>query len=281
MGFPNLSRAVENNGVISFKKGVNFINNITPKYAIFHIYIYLNTAKLIVNMEKWTMPESDRRLVNANDAYYHCTNVPNPTYFIRFSLLILCYDDFVVKLGFFLALVLLFTPVIVFAAPSISSISDSGQTGKYEKFEVTASVNTSAGNMFFPYDTTAVAGLTPGLGVSVDGLFTPDNWSTVYKQPGFYFVEYSENGSLYYPTGNTFWKVRFAPNKIGDWQYKISVKDAGWTIESQPRSFTVVDSNNHGFVQVSKNDSRYFEFSDGTYFPGLGVNDFIDRKSVV
>ena len=34
----------------------------------------------------------------------------------------------------------------------------------------------------------------------------------------------------------------------------------------------MASSSAHGFVRVSKNDHRYFEFDDGTYFPGLGYN---------
>ncbi len=169
--------------------------------------------------------------------------------------------------------------------PTISNITDNrasytnSQIPKYEKFEITFQVTTSATqfNYQIPYDEmiTPIPGLTAKLGVSVDGVFTSPTGQT-YNQPAFYFQgmddQVKSGNEWFYPNGNNSWKVRFAPNEVGTWQYKLTVKDAGGATTSSTQSFTVVSSTSHGFIKVSKKDPRYFEYDDGTYFPGLGYN---------
>jgi len=166
--------------------------------------------------------------------------------------------------------------------PSIGSIITNssdyslGQIPRYQKFEITFNVDIVAQNLQLPYDPAPPAGLAPGIGVTVNALFTPDNWQTVYVQPAFYYEEFQDEvksgKEWFYPDGNNFWKVRFAPDQVGIWQFRLTAQDMGGMTETQPFSFTVTSSNNKGFIKVSPNDSRYFEYDDGTYFPGLGYN---------
>lgn len=159
---------------------------------------------------------------------------------------------------------------------------------KYEKLELTFDVQgATAQNPQLPYDPAPPAGIEPGTnplhrGITVDGLFTPDNWQTVYRQPGFYYEYYDDqmasgwDGTQHdwsYPSGRFAWKVRFAPSQEGTWQYKVVAEDASGRAESPTRSVSVVGSSNSGFVGVSKRDPRYFEFSDGSPFLGLGYGD--------
>lgn len=173
----------------------------------------------------------------------------------------------------------------VYAAPSapvIGDISDNrgqyagGQIPKYEKLEISFQVTTPAQNFQLPYDAAPPAGITPGIGISVDAQFSPNNWQTIYTQPAFYYQDFDyqvKSGREWmYPNGNFTWKVRFAPNMAGAWQYRLVAKDASGTTTSSAQTFTVVASTSKGFVRVSAKDSRYFEFDDGTYFPGLGYN---------
>lgn len=150
------------------------------------------------------------------------------------------------------------------------------QIPRYEKLEITFQVETRAKNLQWPFEAAPPAGIEPGRGVSVDGLFTPDDWQTVYFQPAFYYQDFqaeTKNDQVWlYPTDNFSWKVRFTPNKEGNWQYKLTAQDASGTFETQPASFTVAPSANKGFIRVSQTDSRYFEFEDGAYFPGLGYD---------
>jgi hypothetical protein len=170
---------------------------------------------------------------------------------------------------------------------NISSISDNrsqypgGNVPKYEKFEITFGIGGSvADNFQLPYDPNPPDKLNVS-GISVDAEFLPpgvSDWGSAYTQPAFFYQEFLKeslangNRDWFYPTGNFFWKVRYAPDTQGTWQYRLRAQDAGGSVISQPTAFTVVDSAKPGFVRVAQSDRRYFEFSNGSYFPALGYN---------
>ena len=177
---------------------------------------------------------------------------------------------------------------MVFTGPQVANLRvNAGQVGLYEKFELTFDVpNTVATNFQFPYDPNPPAGIKPGIGISVDGLFSPDNWATTIVQPGFLYQDYVRH--LYggeehlYPSGNPVWKIRFAPRQVGAWHYRIRVTDASGTAfypADGALSFNVVPSARQGFLRVSAADPRYFEFSDGTPFIGVGHGSDVDPRS--
>jgi len=126
------------------------------------------------------------------------------------------------------------------------------------------------------------------VGITVEGLFSPDNWTTTIPHPGFLYQAYERrcivnntivtncpsNGEEWlYPTGAPVWKVRFAPQRLGTWRYRVRVTDASGTVQSAEGTFTVVPStlpHNRGFIRISSTDPGYFEYSDGTPFIGVG-----------
>ncbi len=166
---------------------------------------------------------------------------------------------------------------------------------RYEKYEVQFDVETTASNLDMPYDPNPPTGVQAGVGVSVNGLFSSDNWKTTLTQPGFLYQPYVHtvvNGKDHFtPSGGPRWSVRFAPQQAGAWQYRLSVQDGQGTSYYPEQgqaglSFTVGATSSNpnvkkGFVRVSPTDSRYFEFSDGSPFVGVGFNDgFSDSASV-
>lgn len=166
-----------------------------------------------------------------------------------------------------------------FATPSVTDISaTNADVGLYAKFELTFNVITTASCLYWPYDESPNNGVPSKVGVSVDGLFSNDNWKTTVVQPGFYYQDFARNDdnlsymTWLYPKGNPVWKIRFAPTQIGQWKYKIRVIDADGTYYSDESSFNCISSNKHGFVCVSSKDKRYFELSDGYYMPMVGLN---------
>ena len=173
--------------------------------------------------------------------------------------------------------------------PTISGVVDNrsaypgSQVPKDGKLEITFNLSSVAQNLQMPYDPAPPPGVAPGIGVTVNALFSPDNWQTTYTQPAFYYQDFGyavkEGQDWIYPSGQFAWKVRFAPNAAGTWQYKLAAQDAGGTTQTQSQTFQVVASSSHGFVRVSQTDSRYFEHADGTYFPALGYNMNFDRCS--
>ncbi|MBX6771837.1 MAG: hypothetical protein IRY83_08945 [Chloroflexi bacterium] len=163
----------------------------------------------------------------------------------------------------------------------------------YQKFELTFNVsNTVATNLQFPYDPAPPPGLPAGIGITVQGLFLPpgqSDWSRALVQPGFLYQDYQRqqiNGVEWlYPRGGPVWKIRFAPSLQGTWQYRVQAQDASicppgvnpcpnW-VQTAIGSFTVGPpaAGDHGFLHVSTADPRYFEFSDGTPFIGLGHDE--------
>ena len=169
----------------------------------------------------------------------------------------------------------------------------------YDKLELTFDVeNTVATNPQFPYDPAPPPGLPGRVGISVEGLFLPPgetDWQRALRQPGFLYQDYErrqmDGDEWLYPQGRPVWKVRFAPKREGIWHYRVRAQDASvcpqglspcpnW-IESDTASFAAVPPRpgNHGFVEVSKTDPRYFAFSDGKVFVGLGHNtSFHNRR---
>jgi hypothetical protein len=191
--------------------------------------------------------------------------------------------------------------------PTVSNVHANAETvGRYEKFELTFDVtDTVATNPYFPYDPDPPAGVPASVGISVDGLFSNDDWATSVVQPAFLYQDYQRkcigaeeedfcrywDGQGYrsgrewlYPIGDPVWKIRFAPLKTGIWRYRIRVTD-DWGTTYYPAegdlSFVVLpsdDPDNHGFVRVSSTDSGYFEFSDGTPFIGVGHNSGFEKE---
>ena len=168
------------------------------------------------------------------------------------------------------------TPPFIHEVATNAEAYPNSKIPRYEKFELTFQVETVAENLQFPYDPAPPPGVEPGIGISVDAYFSPDNWQTRYIQPAFFYQDFQDevkdDRAWLYPTGNFSWKVRFAPDEVGDWQVKLVAQDAGGTYETEPFSFNVAASDNQGFIQVSERDPRYFEYEDGTYFPALGYN---------
>jgi hypothetical protein len=156
--------------------------------------------------------------------------------------------------------------------------ANSAIVDRFEKFELTFDItDTVAIHLDWPYDPGAPPGLPAGVGISVDGLFSPDNWTTVYTQPAFLYQPYTytvhDDCDHLYPAGEPEWKTRFAPTITGPWRYRIQATDASGTTvypTSGDLTFTVVSSDNPGFLHVSLSDPRYFELDDGTPFIGVG-----------
>jgi hypothetical protein len=139
---------------------------------------------------------------------------------------------------------------------------------------------TAATHPQFPFTTSPPQGLEWVDGVTVDGLFSRDNWATVLRRPAFFMQPHDRQRrsdmEWLYPSGEPVWCVRFSPPDTGLWDWRIEVREARATTVSAVRQFAAVAAVsplNHGPVRVSTADSRYFEFADGTVFlgPGHGI----------
>lgn len=71
--------------------------------------------------------------------------------------------------------------------------------------------------------------------------------------------------------GEPVWQVRLTPQEVGEWTYTLQARDNGGITTVLDGRFTVVDSDQRGFIRKGAN-GRYFQFSNGdAYFP-IGHN---------
>ncbi|MEM7818502.1 MAG: DUF5060 domain-containing protein [Candidatus Aenigmatarchaeota archaeon] len=133
--------------------------------------------------------------------------------------------------------------VFVYALPTINSLVFNTQNvKKYEKFEITVDLVADYTN---PYDPDEV------------------DLSCVFTSPS------NKNWNIYgFYDGNN-WRIRFSPNEVGSWQYKIILKDKTGETQTQTYTFECIPSEHHGWLKVAAN-SRYLMYDDGTTFYGVG-----------
>ncbi len=127
--------------------------------------------------------------------------------------------------------------------------TNSDQVGKYEMFEVTPGLqNASYQN---PYDPDQI---------DLHAYFKSPSGDTTWVN-GFY-----DN----YNNAHA-WRVRFAPNQVGTWEYQVFATTADGTGKSAKKTFTAILSDQHGWLTVSKQNSNYLAYSDSTTFYGLAA----------
>jgi len=174
--------------------------------------------------------------------------------------------------SFFLFVFFLF-PAKIFAQ-SISNITVlSNSVREYEKYEVHFNVNTVSQYPFFIYDENPPPGVIPRVGITVEGIFTAPS-GKILRQPAFYMTETVQGGNSTNPTftetNKKYWVVRFSPQEVGTYQVQITARDQSGTVTAPVGSFTATAPAKKGFIKVSENDSRYFEFSNGDLFWPIG-----------
>ncbi len=85
---------------------------------------------------------------------------------------------------------------------------------------------------------------------------------------GFWYQGYAT--STMQPHGESGWRARFTPSKIGEWSASVFLQPMNLT--SNEVRFSVVEDDARGFVQVDPNKPRFFAFADGTRFIPIGIN---------
>jgi len=105
-----------------------------------------------------------------------------------------------------------------------------------------------------------------------------DNKETVF--PAYYTVACTRkiecDSEVVSPVGRPYWAYRFTPRKTGKYSLRLEIFDrSGKKTEklfSPEMELNVVESKNKGFVRVSPEDTRYFEFDNGEIFFPLALN---------
>ncbi|MEN8202664.1 MAG: DUF5060 domain-containing protein [Bacteroidota bacterium] len=126
---------------------------------------------------------------------------------------------------------------------------NSDPVGTYEKFEVVLDLlDADYENPYNPEEIDLYA-----------WFYSPDGDSV--KMNGFY-----DNYD-----GRNQWKIRFAANQTGSWQYQVFASDLDGTGESEKSTFSVIESGNKGWLHISPDNSNYFMHDDGSSFYGIAV----------
>ena len=137
----------------------------------------------------------------------------------------------------------------------------------YDKYEATIQVGSvgTAFTDFSPFNPNLTALGTEYYnkkGIQVDAILTSPGGSTV-EWPCFWYED---------SAGATSWKLRFAPTATGQWRYYIRVRYGADTASSETRVFQCGAGARHGFVGINPQDSRFFQFSDGTSYYPIGTD---------
>ncbi|MBT3377481.1 MAG: DUF5060 domain-containing protein [Lentisphaerae bacterium] len=147
----------------------------------------------------------------------------------------------------------------------IGTIRASSPTvAQYAKFELDVDVSGTWENAFDPDQ------------VALDAVFACPDGRTL-TVPGFFYQDYTRTGmgdrEMYLQQGEPGWKVRFAPPIPGLYRYRLRLRNQGGTVKSPEHTFTCTpDPDAHGYLRVSRGNSHYLQFDDGTPFFALGEN---------
>jgi len=137
----------------------------------------------------------------------------------------------------------------------------------YERFEISFQTAVYFEN---PFDPDCIA---------IDGYFISPSGKEI-RVPGFFYQDFyfaglgAKGQDNLKPQGIPQWKIRFSPCEQGVYKFHIvaSIDKGSEIISTQQMIFKAIPSRNHGFIQTSKKDNRYFEFDDGTFFYPIGHN---------
>lgn len=67
------------------------------------------------------------------------------------------------------------------------------------------------------------------------------------------------------------WKLRFAPDQTGEWNYQLFVENTGRTAQTELHQFEAIESIHQGPLTVSHNNPDYLMHHDGSSFYGLAI----------
>ena len=116
----------------------------------------------------------------------------------------------------------------------------------YDKFELKFILQAEYMNPFDPEE------------IAIDAVFTSPGGKK-WNIPAFY-----DGDSI-----SSQWILRFSPNELGNWNYRLTISDAEGKYESRQRHFIAKESKFHGPIKVAKN-KRYLQYADDTPFYGVG-----------
>ncbi|MCM8760014.1 MAG: DUF5060 domain-containing protein, partial [Candidatus Omnitrophica bacterium] len=132
---------------------------------------------------------------------------------------------------------------------------------RYDKFEVSFEIPIVFDNPFDPEEIDIIGEfISPSKRkICVPAFFTRD-----------YLRRLEQEGEQLYPYGKHQWMIRFAPEEIGEYKYKILIRFNGKFYDFDCGGFECVNGLNPGFVRWDENDPSCLSFSNGEFFYPIG-----------
>jgi PKD repeat protein len=156
-----------------------------------------------------------------------------------------------------------------YAGPVLTNVvGSSGTVAQYEMWEIEFDMRCAATAPTLPYDPSPPQNLRAGTGVSVDAVLS--NGTRTLRWPAYHKSRTIRHNGDFIPVGESVWCVRAAFNELGVWTCVLEARDElGFSTTLGP-SVLVEPSSNRGFLRVSEDDNRYFEFENGDLFLPMG-----------
>jgi hypothetical protein len=173
------------------------------------------------------------------------------------------------KFIFTIFLFLILKANFIYATPIITNVAFTSinDVELYSKFEITYTLN----NYLNPYDEANIN--------SFCEFWSPSG--KYYKVYAFYFEDYIKTNQICTPypceqlnlNNGACWKIRFTPNEIGKWKFKLTATDGtGSTTYPSGNSliFKCISSPNLGFIMKANN--KFLKRTSGQFFFPVGEN---------
>ncbi|MBK6764799.1 MAG: PKD domain-containing protein [bacterium] len=156
-----------------------------------------------------------------------------------------------------------------YAGPAIVDVAAStGTIGQYELWEVEFNLRSVATAPTLPFDDAPPQNLRAGAGVTVDAILS--NGIQTLRWPAYPKARTVRHNGRHIPTGESVWCVRAAFRNTGLWSCVLEARDAVGSTSVVAPSVLVVPSDSRGFLRVSDDDDRYFEFDNGELYLPMG-----------
>ncbi|MBI5684897.1 MAG: hypothetical protein HZC54_07440 [Verrucomicrobia bacterium] len=95
------------------------------------------------------------------------------------------------------------------------------------------------------------------------------------KVPAFFWQDFTsvaigETEEILLPKRCSPWRLYYRPREVGVHKLHVLAQDKTGVRRTPDHKLEVTDSNRKGFLRVSKNDPRFFEFDNGESYFGIG-----------
>ncbi|MBL8234281.1 MAG: hypothetical protein JNL98_37640 [Bryobacterales bacterium] len=164
-------------------------------------------------------------------------------------------------------------PLRASGALSVKSAPLPAKVPLYHRLDVTPEVTGSWSNPFDPRQ------------ISVQAvILTPSR--RVEKVPAFFWQDFrpvalNPEEEILLPVKNSPWRVTYRPRELGEYSVELFAQDRSGLVKFAAGKFTATSSSDPGYLRVSRTDPRFFEYSNGDSFFGIGPSGWYRGKNYV